>query len=67
MPNGTYGGVRGERKSPLLDYIYDFGEKSVSMRREALLAKRMNFFQRKLIISPPELLTFSLLSCIIIM
>ena len=22
MPNGTYGGVRGERKSPLLDYIY---------------------------------------------
>lgn len=20
MPNGTYGGVRGERKSPLLDY-----------------------------------------------
>ena len=21
MPNGTYGGVRGERKSPLLDYM----------------------------------------------
>jgi len=21
MPNGMYGGVRGERKSPLLDYV----------------------------------------------
>ena len=28
MPNGMYGGVRGERKSPLLDYsfVLFFGE-----------------------------------------
>ena len=24
MPNGMYGGVRGERKSPLLDYGVDY-------------------------------------------
>ena len=24
MPNGMYGGVRGERKSPLLDFFRDF-------------------------------------------
>ena len=33
MPNGTYGGVRGERKSPLLDFEED---------RKMAISKGMN-------------------------
>ena len=41
MPNGMYGGVRGEKKSPLLDLIHYFGFKE---RQNIIAACSEKFF-----------------------
>ena len=42
MPNGMYGGVRGERKSPLLDYV---------VIRVAIFSKKLSILSSTAILS----------------
>ncbi len=43
MPNGTYGGVRGRRKSSLLDYI-NFYHQSASLKESSVISSLFFIF-----------------------